>query len=123
MQVGGAGQRSRQQLQDDVLALIQARAAALHDAGGALAANAKPTSAGHADAPAQTGRAVARINEKLALLATNLHFEVDPESGLTIVQVIDRDNGEVLRQIPSEAVVQVARSLDKLVGHLLDDRA
>lgn len=63
------------------------------------------------------------INQALKVLSTSLHFEFDQESGRTIVKVVDRDSGELLRQLPSEATLQIARSLDKLVGQLVDHTA
>ncbi len=123
MQISGVQQASRQELQDEVLALIRSRSQAQSAPGGAerKAAADRPADAAAAPVgPTQTAAAVKEINQALKLLSTTLHFEVDEGSGQTVVKVIDRDNGEVLRQIPSEATIQIARSLDKLIGHLID---
>jgi flagellar protein FlaG len=115
MQIRTVEQVPRQQLLEDVLALIGSRAALAQPAAN-TSAIATPEKAG----PAQTEHAIREINQALKMLSTSLHFEVDKPSGKTLVKVIDRDSGEVLRQIPSEATVQIARSLDKLVGHLVN---
>ncbi len=125
MQINTVQQASRQELQDEVLSLIRSRSAAT---GPAARKPAERTAAlekneGAVAAPvgqAQTETAVREINETLRILATSLRFEVDQESHRTLVKVVDRDTGEVLRQIPSEATIQIARTLDKLVGHLID---
>lgn len=119
MQINIAQPASRQQLQDEVLALIRSRASAAQPAGQLSRQPAAQEKAAPAE-PAQTEQAVHAINGALKLLSTSLRFEVDEESGKTLVKVMDRDSGELLRQIPSEATLQIARSLDKMVGHLVN---
>jgi flagellar protein FlaG len=119
MQIDSIKQVSRQKVQDEVLALIKSRAKpaspAQKAADGAIGEKAAGTAG-----PVRTEAAVHEINEALKILSTRLRFEVDQDSGRVMVKVIDRDSGDVLRQIPSEAALQIARSLDKLVGHLLN---
>lgn len=125
MRINAVDAAARQQLQDEMLALIASRSASA----GTLRQAAQPapaTAATAADAaPAaavQTERAVREINETMKVLSTNLRFQVDEESGRTIVKVVDGESGDVLRQIPSETALQIARSLDRLAGHLVSDR-
>lgn len=123
MRVTGAESVSRQALREDVLALIRSRAAAARPASAGAAPDGAPQVAagdGATGAATQTDQAIEQINTKLKVLGTSLHFEVDKDSGLTIVSVVDRDTNEVLRQIPTEETVQIARNLDKVIGHLLD---
>jgi flagellar protein FlaG len=40
-----------------------------------------------------------------------LEFQVDEQSGRTVVTVKDRNTGEVIRQIPSEEILRLARNL------------
>lgn len=47
---------------------------------------------------------VARLNAHSASIGRELRFEVDLESGRSIIHVLDRDTGEVVRQIPPEKV-------------------
>ncbi|GAB6877614.1 flagellar protein FlaG [Thermaerobacter litoralis] len=51
-----------------------------------------------------------------------LRFHVDDASGRLVVEVIDRDTGETVRQVPPEHVLQIAQYLETLAGRLLDDR-
>lgn len=124
MQINSVSQASRQQLQDEVLSMIRAQAAATDVARGKghdnITRDRPADAAAQAVGPQQTDNAVSEINQALKTLATSLKFEVDDESGQTLVKVIDQDSGEVLRQIPSEATVRIARSLDKMIGHLVD---
>ncbi len=119
VQINSIQHASRQQLQDEVLALIRSRS--IGPAGGQRATEDQAAEAKAAPVgPMQTEMAVKEINHVLKLLSTSLHFEIDEQSGKTLVKVVDRDSGEVLRQIPSEATLQIARSLDKLAGHLVN---
>lgn len=127
MQIDSMPQAARQQLQDEVLSVIRAQATATDLARGKGHENVtrdRPAEAAAEAADSQlTDSAVREINQALQTLATSLRFEVDDESGHTLVKVIDQDSGEVLRQIPSEATIRIARSLDKMVGHLVRTEA
>ncbi len=56
-------------------------------------------------------QAVEQLNEYRQSLQRDLRFTLDEELGRTIVRVIDRSTQEVIRQIPSETAVQLARNL------------
>jgi len=53
--------------------------------------------------------AVTKMNEHVQSLQRNLQFSVDDESGRSIVTVMDRETEEVIRQIPSEEMLALAR--------------
>lgn len=61
---------------------------------------------------------VAQINETLRPYA--VEFDLQSTGSDVIVRIIDRDNGEVIRQIPSEEVLRIADRLDELQGLLFD---
>jgi flagellar protein FlaG len=52
-----------------------------------------------------------------------LQFAIDDESGQTIVRVTDRQTGELIRQTPSVEMLELARSLDRMQGMLLRQKA
>jgi len=56
--------------------------------------------------------AVAQMNEFIQSTQRDLHFSFDPDSGDTIVKVIDRNTQEVIRQIPDQIFLKLAKSLD-----------
>jgi flagellar protein FlaG len=74
-----------------------------------------------AAAPVQVGQALREVNT--ALKAVGLEFEVDHETDKVIVRVIDKDSGEVIRQMPSEEVIRIAKVLGKLQGLLVEQTA
>lgn len=73
--------------------------------------------------PEQVRQAVQQIRQVVAPVARSLQFSIDDETGKTIVRVVDSATQEVIRQIPSEEVLAIARVLDRLQGLLLRGEA
>lgn len=65
-------------------------------------------------------RAAKAIYQKINAVAPNLRFSVDNETGKTVVRVVDVSTGETIRQMPSEEVLAISRSIDRLQGLLLN---
>jgi flagellar protein FlaG len=57
-------------------------------------------------------RAIAHLNDYVQSIQRDLQFSMDEGSGKSIVQVIDRSTQQVVRQIPSEVALQLARNLN-----------
>ena len=79
-------------------------------------------------AAAEPGRdevssAVKKLNEALPQSAQSLEFEIDEESKDLVFKIIDRDTKEVVRQMPTKEALEMAKSIDKMVGRLLDQSA
>lgn len=55
--------------------------------------------------------AVAQINDYVQSVQRDLQFSVDDDLGETIVKVIDRNTGDIIRQIPNQTALELARSL------------
>lgn len=69
-------------------------------------------------------KAISRINEFVQKIQRDLQFSVDDESGKTVIKVIDSESKEVIRQIPEEVLLEVARSIEEsLEGALLEVKA
>lgn len=72
----------------------------------------------------QIQRAVEQMRKSLSeSSSSNLKFSIDDETGQTIVRVTDIKTGELIRQIPSEELVELAKSLDRMQGKLLRQQA
>lgn len=56
-------------------------------------------------------------------IANNLEFSIDDDTGKTVVKVMDTATKEVIRQIPSEEILEIARALDRLQGLFLRQKA
>jgi flagellar protein FlaG len=46
----------------------------------------------------------------------SVQFHVDSGTGLTVISVVDRATGEVVRQIPEDVMIRIARYLDAELG-------
>ncbi|WMW82225.1 flagellar protein FlaG [Undibacterium cyanobacteriorum] len=71
----------------------------------------------------QINEAVKAINKTIQSTSQNLEFSVDGGEGSVVVKVVDQQTKEVLRQIPSEEALEIAKSLDKLQGLLIKQTA
>lgn len=72
------------------------------------------TAAPAADKPVRDlEAATAQIERAVRSSGRNLQFRIDDESGRVVVSVRDSDSGELIRQIPSEAALRIARALEQ----------
>jgi flagellar protein FlaG len=67
-------------------------------------------------------RAVTKINDYVQSVQRDLRFSVDEELGQPIVQVIDSSTRKVIRQIPNEVVIRLARNLNALQEQALAEQ-
>jgi flagellar protein FlaG len=67
--------------------------------------------------------AVEKMQKFVSMAASDIKFSVDEDSGVTVVKVIDRETKDVIRQIPSEEMLDLAQALDKLQGLLIKQKA
>ena len=67
--------------------------------------------------------AVAKIEKFVSSAASDIQFSLDDESGMTVVKVVDRSTKEVIRQIPSKEMLEIAQALERLQGLLLKQKA
>lgn len=59
-------------------------------------------------------QAVNNISDYVQNIRRELNFSVDEKLGRTIVTVIDEKSGDVIRQIPSEEMLEIARSIARM---------
>jgi flagellar protein FlaG len=71
----------------------------------------------------ELGEAVKKINESMLGSAQSLEFSIDEDSKDIVVKVIDQNTKEVLRQMPSKEALEIAKSLDKMRGLLINQTA
>ncbi|RKX54214.1 MAG: flagellar biosynthesis protein FlaG, partial [Thermotoga sp.] len=67
------------------------------------------------------------LNEKLQRLREifrgEAQFIVDRDVDMIIVKIKDKETGELIRQIPPEVAVKLARNIAEFMGILLDELA
>jgi len=62
------------------------------------------------------------LNSEMKMRSRDLQFSVDELTNRFLVTVLDKDSGQVIKQIPSDAILKVAHNLEALKGILFDDR-
>jgi flagellar protein FlaG len=70
----------------------------------------------------QLDDAIKQINLSMPA-SSSLEFSIDADSKQTIVKIVDLNTKEVLRQIPSTEALEIAKSLDKMMGRLISSQA
>jgi len=72
-----------------------------------------------AEAMENLKQAVAGVSD----MARNLQFSIDEDTGRTVVKIVDPDTKEIIRQIPSEQLLSIAKSLATSTGLLVKQQA
>ena len=108
----------RDQAKDHVLATRPAPPPRLlpGNAGGQAANAAEPSLAA-------VRLATRQVEQAVRAQASSLAFSIDQSSGKAVVTVTDSETGEVLRQIPSEEMLSLSQTMNRMQGLLLSQRA
>ncbi|MDN5843695.1 MAG: flagellar protein FlaG [Alcaligenaceae bacterium] len=64
--------------------------------------------------------ALQQANEQLQAWSTGMRFSVDDDAQRLVVSIVDNGTGEVLRTVPSEAVLKIARMIVQFQGAGVD---
>lgn len=97
--------------------------AVLAQAAPSIAAPGTPISETRQAEPPGIQQALDEVREALAPVAQNLRFSLDEDSGRTVIKIVDSTTDEVIKQIPSEEILAIAKALDKLQGVLIRQHA
>jgi flagellar protein FlaG len=73
--------------------------------------------------PAQARKLMAEVQDYLDNLNIQLSFDVHEKTGEMVVQVLDRESGELIRQLPPENLLDLKDKLNELRGVLFHQRA
>ncbi len=63
-----------------------------------------------------------KLNEKFALFNNTLKIEIDKDTGIKVVKIVDSNTKKVIRQIPPEAMLKIAKYIDEITGLLFDKK-
>lgn len=73
--------------------------------------------------PAELKEAVETANRMARSSGGSLQFSVDLETGKTLLRIVDTSTNQVIRQIPAEEMLVLARSINRLLGLLIEQQA
>ena len=66
---------------------------------------------------------VAAADRAVKSLHNAVQLSLDSQSGQPIVRVVDTETGQLIRQIPTEEVLELRRALDRIAGLLIQRTA
>lgn len=67
-------------------------------------------------------RAVEKANKALAGVGTEFHYSVHEKTGEILVKVLNKDTHEVIREIPSEKILDLVAKLQEICGVIVDEK-
>jgi flagellar protein FlaG len=71
----------------------------------------------------RTHALAAELNKALEQVEGSYSVSVDDDTGMMVVRITDTETGDIVRQIPSQQVLDVSVSVKNIVGLLIDDQA
>lgn len=71
----------------------------------------------------QVQAAANSVREYIQPFNGKLEFSVNKDIHRVVVKVVDSESGEVIRQIPSEEMIAIAKALDSIKGLLFNQKA
>ena len=54
---------------------------------------------------------------------SRLEFEIDPDLHKVVIKILNGESGEIIRQIPAQEILDLAKNLDEPKGLLVRERA
>lgn len=75
----------------------------------AASGNSAPAAQTQKQAAQELAQATQDISDYIQTVSRSLQISVDGDVGATVIRVMDSETDEVVRQIPSEEVLQIAR--------------
>lgn len=85
----------------------------------------KPSSIDQTSQPTRevVAKAAADLQNFVQSMGRNLSFSVDETTGYHVVKVVNPNTGELVRQLPSEELLKVARDFQRLNNVLVSQKA
>ena len=85
----------------------------------------KPSNINEVSQPTReaVAKAAADLQEFVQSMGRNLNFSVDETTGYHVVKVVNPSTGELVRQLPSEELLKIARDFQRLNNVLVSQRA
>lgn len=67
--------------------------------------------------------ALAQLNQNMQAWSTGVRFEVDPDTQRLVVSLVDSESGEIIRAVPSKAVLQISKMIAQFQGNTINTKA
>ena len=69
----------------------------------------------------EAAEAMRQVRDYVKEVVPELDFSIDEDTGRLVVKLMDMSTNELIRQMPAEEILHVAKMLDKLQGLLYND--
>lgn len=67
-------------------------------------------------------KSIEDMNKALSMLNRSLKFVVHEDTGKLMVQVIDKESGRVIKEIPPQILLDIEARIEKFLGILFDKK-
>jgi flagellar protein FlaG len=71
----------------------------------------------------EVNEAVKQLNNAMKTMSQGLEFSVDHDVDKIVVKVVDQQTQEVLRQMPTQEALEIAKAMDRVQGLLIRQKA
>ncbi len=68
----------------------------------------------------QLEKVAQQLQDFMGEMNRSLQFQVDEDSGRDVIKVLDKDTGDIIKQYPSEEVLNLVSKLSETAGLLID---
>jgi|TARA_B100001059_G_scaffold138421_1_gene138565 flagellar protein FlaG len=68
----------------------------------------------------QLEKVAQQLQDFMGEMNRSLQFQVDEDSGRDVIKVLDKDTGDIIKQYPSEEVLNMVSKLSETAGLLID---
>ena len=62
------------------------------------------------------------LNQRMQAWSTGLKFSMDEDAQRLVVSIVDTATGDVIRTVPSDAVLKVAKMIVQMQGQMVDTK-
>jgi flagellar protein FlaG len=95
----------------------------VHDKGNRVEAELKTPTPAPIQTKEDVEQAVARVKDVLRGTTSRLEIEIDPDLHKAVIKIYNGESGEIIRQIPTQELLDLAKHLDEPKGLLIRERA
>lgn len=90
---------------------------------GPTSASVSPVVSDARDRATEWERSLESLDGMVKPYGVALEFSRDRDTGAVVARLVDKQNGETVRQMPSEVSLKIAAEIAKFQGHIIDRQA
>ena len=68
-------------------------------------------------------KSIEDLNKKMSMLNSQLKIEIDKDTRIQVVKIIDKETKEVIKQLPPDVILKIAKYIDEVTGLLFNEKA